>query len=920
MSAKDPAPDRLYTVQEADEICRRQSGGSAGLALGDVILLLLYADPRPMREWGRRALLAAAGLLRVSGVEPALLGEGGTHLRGADVDDAVDELAFSNKVRISADKEGRPLEIEITPRGKASIKEKYESLPPAARKALSQNRAEWDAEPPPDINDRVHAGRGDAPLRGGARVAGPPGGKSGRRAAERTPLHGGAKDAKRQEYVDRGDRLCEDGRYDEAYAYYKQAGDPDADLHLRMAQSMSEMKLYKEALGHCMAAIRADPTRAGGYVGAGYCLDRLGDHVGALSYMRQAVQRDPSNARTYLLCGATLNKLGRHAEALSCYQRVARLDPGSMRTHQNASFSLSRLGRYEEALQQAKRAAEMVPGDPAAHARIATCLSKMGRHKEAVPAGRKAIEAAPGSVDSYLPLVTALNGLGRHEDVLELCSRAAEADALDPRPHFAMALSLRALGRHEEALGRCKKSVELAPYNMHFRTAMSQILRDLNKLDEALSHCEAVVAAEPGNLPVLSNMGGILADMGNHKMALAYLDRAIRIDPRQATPRYNRALSLQETGQLDEALGEYETVVGLDPGNAGAYNNMGAVLAALDRDGEALAHLDRAIEIDPLNAAAHLNKALSLQRLGLRREALAHFDRALELEPGSADAYVGRLSCLDALGLSDRKIGRYAGEALGPVGPGRSRGRRAAPRHAAGAAAERATRLPAPAAPGAASGGERAALVESLLGRSESPTLEYKSRDFLNMDGGRTPWAAAGKLARALCGLANTRGGDLLIGVGDGGKAEGLGYGDSRLSRKEKDRILTRVADVIVDYFGAENAVLFDCEIVEAGGLDILHCAVDRSERGPVLLEKMVDGRHSFFVRVGSTCRALAPKKMLEYVRREWFEWSPGPRRIGRPAPDRAAEVAESVSRGADPGDRGYETVDPDAGASGEHA
>ena len=884
------SPGRPYTLQEADDACLGRGPAAAKpprLTVEDAVLFLLHEDPRPMegkKSRVRRAFVAAARALRESGVEPVLFSGGRRGPRASHINDAVEQLAFSSKVRVSGGRGGRNLAIEITPRGRAAIKEEYESLPTAARAELARIRARLGAprpRPRPPVVKGEARARGGTPPENGPRAAAEPGG---------LPALGEA--AKIREYVDRADRLLEEGRQDEAYAAYKLAkgrGAPGADLDLRMARSLAEMGLHKDALRHCRDAIRADPAGAAGYLVMGHCLDRLGRHAKALSYSGLAVLRDPSNPQTYILRGVILSGLGRHAEALPNYQRAARLDPGDVQARQNASFSLFRLGRYEEALRQAEKAAEMSPGDPAAHERVVICLSSMGRREEAIPAGRKAIEAAPRRAGSYMPLATLLLELGRYGEALECCGRAAKADALDPRPRFFMALALYALGRREEALVHCRKSIELDPSNADFHATMSRLLLDLGRLPEALSHCEAVISADPGNLPALLSMGTMLADMGRHKEALACFGRALRIDPQQPVPRYNRALSLQVTGRPRRALKEYKRVIALDPGSAGAHNNAGTVLTALGRGGEALAHFDRALELDPCSAVVHLNKALSLQPLGLHREALAHFDRALELDPGSADAHVGRASCLDELGLPDEEIGRYAGAELGPAAGAAGAGSAAAGRHAPPV-------LPRPVAvQGPAPGGERAQLVKALLSRDESKTLEFKSWPASCLDRPTGSSRMEETIARELCSLANTEGGDLLVGVGDGGEAEGLAPGGGRLSRKERDKMLSWATGVIVSYLGAVHGGHFDCEIVEIDGLDILHCAVAASKDGPIILKKRLEGKHDFFMRAGSTCRPLGSMEMLEYVKTKWPGWASSPRPTGRSYANRGSEVADAA-------------------------
>ena len=77
-----------------------------------------------------------------------------------------------------------------------------------------------------------------------------------------------------------------------------------------------------------------------------------------------------------------------------------------------------------------------------------------------------------------------------------------------------------------------------------------------------------------------------------------------------------------------------------------------------------------------------------------------------------------------------------------------------------------------------------------------------------------------------------------------------------RLPRKERDKMLAWLTNVVVDYLGANHDGLFDREIVEVDGLDALHCCVDASKDETMILKKPLEGRHYFFVRAGSSCRA----------------------------------------------------------------
>lgn len=174
--------------------------------------------------------------------------------------------------------------------------------------------------------------------------------------------------------------------------------------------------------------------------------------------------------------------------------------------------------------------------------------------------------------------------------------------------------------------------------------------------------------------------------------------------------------------------------------------------------------------------------------------------------------------------------------------------------------------------PGTATDGGRARRVRSLLCQDESIVLEFKSWPASSPKGPLEPDNTKEKIVREMCSLVNTKGGDLLIGVGDDGRAEGLAPNGSRLSRKERDKMTNWIANVIASYFGVVHDSCFDYKIVEVDGLDILHCAVTMSKE-PMVLRKLIGARHDFFIRAGSTCRPLGSKDMLEYAKKTWPEW-----------------------------------------------
>lgn len=179
--------DRLYSPREIDEAAGRPAV-AIKFALEDVLLLLLYADPRPIE--GRTRLMKEV-FLALSEVIPR--GEAERvdfrpHRFGPYTERvyaAADRLAFANKVQIARDKNRGGFSLAITPGGRAHIGARFDSLPAPTRERLAQKRLEWDTLTPDGIRVYVYTHYGayleNAPLKGRPDHGGPGAGRGGER-------------------------------------------------------------------------------------------------------------------------------------------------------------------------------------------------------------------------------------------------------------------------------------------------------------------------------------------------------------------------------------------------------------------------------------------------------------------------------------------------------------------------------------------------------------------------------------------------------------------------------------------------------------------------------------------------------------------------------------------------------------------
>lgn len=150
--------DRLYSLQEIDEMAGLQAE-AIKFTLEDVVLLLLYADPRPIEGKTRLMKEVFLALEEVLPRGEAERVDFRPHRFGPYTERvyrAADQLAFTNSIRVERDKNRGGYSLAITPKGRARIGARFGALPARVRETLAQKRLEWDTLTPAGIRDYVY--------------------------------------------------------------------------------------------------------------------------------------------------------------------------------------------------------------------------------------------------------------------------------------------------------------------------------------------------------------------------------------------------------------------------------------------------------------------------------------------------------------------------------------------------------------------------------------------------------------------------------------------------------------------------------------------------------------------------------------------------------------------------------------------
>ncbi|MCB9570432.1 MAG: ATP-binding protein, partial [Myxococcales bacterium] len=145
----------------------------------------------------------------------------------------------------------------------------------------------------------------------------------------------------------------------------------------------------------------------------------------------------------------------------------------------------------------------------------------------------------------------------------------------------------------------------------------------------------------------------------------------------------------------------------------------------------------------------------------------------------------------------------------------------------------------------------------------ESETVEFKESALQSTKSGKS---RPHTIVRAIAGLANARGGTLLIGVKDDGTVSGIAA-EVEANAKGRDgwelNLFTKLKDVI----GAAAASALQLRFQQFGGVEV---AVVRVPPSPVPVYVRHDGEQLLFVRIGNQCLALDAKQAKDYCAKRW--------------------------------------------------
>ena len=164
---------------------------------------------------------------------------------------------------------------------------------------------------------------------------------------------------------------------------------------------------------------------------------------------------------------------------------------------------------------------------------------------------------------------------------------------------------------------------------------------------------------------------------------------------------------------------------------------------------------------------------------------------------------------------------------------------------------------------------QRHLTAAELVAAGESARVEFKSTARCNLHTGQRDDKIEMVISKTVAALANSGGGDLLIGVDDDGKALGLDDDLKFMKQPDLDRYELWLRDHLSKTLGSTASANVEVTFPVLDGVPVCHLRMLGASR-PVFLSPGKGQPVQMWVRVGNSTRQLGVDEALSYAADHW--------------------------------------------------
>jgi len=323
----------------------------------------------------------------------------------------------------------------------------------------------------------------------------------------------------RASYFQAANQLKQEGKLEEAIAYYHQAIEQNPNFylsHYNLGETLAKLGRWEQAVTSYDRAIQLNPNSVWSYYNLGQALAKLCRWDEAIASYRRAIELSPDFYKFYINLGEVLCQQGRRPEAATFYCQAAeslvkqqrwdeaenfyshaiKLNPSVNDDYGNLAETLTKQRQLEVAIAKTRKAINQTPKSAELHCRSGKLLTQQNRRIEAIESYKKAIVLNFDLEEAHINLVNLLI----EQAEIDEAKQKPNIPSLEEEALFNLGNLLIQQGKLEAAIEIYKRALVIkqnwtAPYlklaEAHMK--MSWKFYDVGKLYESISSTERAI-------------------------------------------------------------------------------------------------------------------------------------------------------------------------------------------------------------------------------------------------------------------------------------------------------------------------------------------------------------------------------------------------------------------------------------------
>jgi tetratricopeptide (TPR) repeat protein len=483
--------------------------------------------------------------------------------------------------------------------------------------------------------------------------------------------------ARKQKFLEQGNRYFEQGKYPEALLLYGRALQIDprfSEAHYKMAQCHLNQRSWPAAFQELQQTIDLQPENWPAQLDLGQLLFAAGKAQEAKDRALLILRSNPQHADAQMLLANSDAVLGDLKAAIVEANKATEIAPGRAAVFLTLASIQMRAGALADAEANLKRAKSVDPASTVPVMMLGAFYQQQSRWEEAEREFAAAQSLAPKEAAPRAALVV-LYTSQRKDALAEKILIEAKQQLNDPAGYRMLGDYYLSRGENAKALTEFADLLAEHPNDFEVRKTYIQLLILNHRIEEATQLNEEILKKYPRDSEALLFTGQIELQQKKLDQAVQTFQLALKNAPENAMGHYQLGLAFQEKGNSNQAESAWHEAVRLRPNFSEAWQALGASATrrgdwkALERIGDQLKRIAprfadgyllhataRVNQGDASGAETDLNellriapeKAIGYAKLGQlrfsqkrRNEAEAFFREALSADPNSVDALQG---------------------------------------------------------------------------------------------------------------------------------------------------------------------------------------------------------------------------------------------------------------------------------------